>query len=617
MNNWLSKTRNVINENLKNKWFVKTFIFSWNLIKNNIYIWSLVGLLIISQSLILLILHLTNTNLINNSLYISLLPQIVLILLNIVLINRLFSESKYNSLDWTLISLPIGKARIFVARFILIFAIGFLALFAQFILNFIICLSTQINTKWILFFFVSNIFINPFINLFYISLFIFIAIFFKRIGFAIASILIVFLWIIPIFTRSLSINQNKLEFNPQNSNSFAQLTVTKNNAIETYIVDKINPIYVNSNKDEIQVINSSPIYSYFIPGEIFVSFDALLMKNIFNINDYENHQIDKNHSLLKNLYQNYNFSNYNNQYTNFLILRPEDINPLFLDNTEYEDLLMSNINNIITTNDNNYIDISDQLLVQQLLENLQSNTSMNWNQLDKKEINTLSCLLGINPAYNQLFYYQRDYSWLSQKTPNLLSKIENQINSSLANLLQYLWTSENTQNNINNTYGNANPVFDDINNIYPSVKDLDETKAPSSSDIDFIKNSLIRFQNQSIGYLTINGTYQNISSLTNIDPSIVDKASWDNYVDQNTCSIYNARTFLNKLSNSLPNLFAMSFSPNNANLNQYSYYFSIEDNTYLSHSDIYITALVFIFIGSYVIAMNKFKNNNYKNMENH
>lgn len=617
MNNWLSKTRNVVNENLKNKWFVKTFIFSWNLIKNNIYIWSLAGLLIISQSLILLILHLTNTNLINNSLYISLLPQIVLILLNIVLINRLFSESKYNSLDWTLISLPIGKARIFVARFILIFAIGFLALFAQFILNFIICLSTEINTKWILFFFVSNIFINSFINLFYISLFIFIAIFFKRIGFAIASILIVFLWIIPIFTRSLSINQNKLEFNPQNSNSFAQLTVTKNNAIETYIVDKINPIYVNSNKDEIQVINSSPIYSYFIPGEIFVSFDALLMKNIFNINDYENHQIDKNHSLLKNLYQNYNFSNYNNQYTNFLILRPEDINPLFLDNTEYEDLLMSNINNIITTNDNNYIDISDQLLVQQLLENLQSNTSMNWNQLDKKEINTLSCLLGINPVYNQLFYYQRDYSWLSQKTPNLLSKIEMQINSSLANLLQYLWTSENTQNNINNTYGNANPVFDDINNIYPSVKDIDETKAPSSSDIDFIKNSLIRFQNQSIGYLTINGTYQNISSLTNIDPSIVDKASWDNYVDQNTFSIYNARTFLNKLSNSLSNLFAMSFSPNNANLNQYSYYFSIEDNTYLSHSDIYITALVFIFIGSYVIAMNKFKNNNYKNMENH
>ena len=617
MNNWLSKTRNVVNENLKNKWFVKTFIFSWNLIKNNIYIWSLAGLLIISQSLILLILHLTNTNLINNSLYISLLPQIVLILLNIVLINRLFSESKYNSLDWTLISLPIGKARIFVARFILIFAIGFLALFAQFILNFIICLSTQINTKWILFFFVSNIFINPFINLFYISLFIFIAIFFKRIGFAIASILIVFLWIIPIFTRSLSINQNKLEFNPQNSNSFAQLTVTKNNAIETYIVDKINPIYVNSNKDEIQAINSSPIYSYFIPGEIFVSFDALLMKNIFDINDFENHQIDKNHSLLKNLYQNYNFSNYNNQYTNFLILRPEDINPLFLDNTEYEDLLMSNINNIIATNDNNYIDISNQLLVQQLLENLQSNTSMNWNQLDKKEINTLSCLLGINPVYNQLFYYQRDYSWLSQKTPNLLSKIEMQINPSLANLLQYLWTSENTQNNINNTYGNANPVFDDINNIYPSVKDIDETKAPSSSDIDFIKNSLIRFQNQSIGYLTINGTYQNISSLTNIDPSIVDKASWDNYVDQNTFSFYNARTFLNKLSNSLPNLFAMSFIPNNANLNQYSYYFSIEDNTYLSHSDIYITALVFIFIGSYVIAMNKFKNNNYKNMEKH
>ncbi len=257
------------------------------------------------------------------------------------------------------------------------------------------------------------------------------------------------------------------------------------------------------------------------------------------------------------------------------------------------------------------------ILIQQLLDNLQNNTSMNWNQLDKKEINTLKCLLGINPIYNQLFYYQRDYSWLSLKTPDLLTRIEILYNSSLANLLQYLWTSENTQNNINNIYGNAIPVFDNVNNIYPTIKDIDENKAPSSSDLDFIKNDLIRFQNQSIGYLTINGTYQNVTSLTNIDPSIIDKTSWDTYVDQNTFSIYSAKRFLNKLSNSLPNLFSISFSPNNTNLNQYSYYFSIKDNTYLSHSDIYITALVFIFIGSYLIAMNKFKNNNYKNIENH
>ncbi len=617
MNNWLAKGQNIINNNLKNKWFVKIIIFSWNLIKNNIYIWLLVSLLIVSQSLIVLTLHLTSTNLINNSLYISLLPQIILILLNIVLINRLFSESKYNSLDWTLISLPISKTKIFVARFIVIFTIGFLSLFAQFILNLVITLSTQINIKWILFFFVSNIFINPFINLFYISLFIFIAIFFKRIGFSIISLLIIFLWMIPIFTRPLFANQNKLEFNPQNSNSFVQLSVAKNNTIETYIVDKINPIYVNNNKNEIKIINSSPIYSYFIPGEIFVSFDALLMKNIFDINDYNNHQIDKNYSLLKNFYENYNFSNFNNQYTNFLVLRPEDINPLFLDNVDYENLLISNINNIYKANDGNYIDINNQLLIQQLLDNLQNNTSMNWNQLDKKEINTLKCLLGINPIYNQLFYYQRDYSWLSLKTPDLLTRIEILFNSSLANLLQYLWTSENTQNNINNIYGNAIPVFDNVNNIYPTIKDIDENKAPSSSDLDFIKNDLIRFQNQSIGYLTINGTYQNVTSLTNIDPSIIDKTSWDTYVDQNTLSIYSAKRFLNKLSNSLPNLFSISFSPNNTNLNQYSYYFSIKDNTYLSHSDIYITALVFIFIGSYLIAMNKFKNNNYKNIENH
>ena len=31
MNNWLAKGQNIINNNLKNKWFIKIIIFSWNL----------------------------------------------------------------------------------------------------------------------------------------------------------------------------------------------------------------------------------------------------------------------------------------------------------------------------------------------------------------------------------------------------------------------------------------------------------------------------------------------------------------------------------------------------------------------------------------------------------
>ncbi|MBD5423090.1 MAG: hypothetical protein HDR43_01175 [Mycoplasma sp.] len=451
--------------------------------------------------------------------------------------------------------------------------------------------------------------------MFYIALIGWIALHFKRVLFSIISLIVLLLFSIPLLTRSLSFNHVSLQYNNKNSDSFAQLSLMKNNSIESYVVDKKNYIFINDNSNQIKDINSSPIYSYFIPGEIFTTFDSSLMKNLFHISDYQDYQIDKKYSLLKNDYLNYNFSNYYNEYTNALILRPEDVNPLFLSNIDYENLLLDNISTIVESNDTNYIQLKDELLVQQLLSDLANDKNINWIKLNEKEIMTLRSLLGINTTYNQLFYYQDNYQWFSQKTPNLLERIEIKYNKSLSELLNYLWNSENTQNNINNTFGNIDPIFENVNDLYPSVKVLDNNKMPTKFDIDFIKNDLIRFQNNSIAYLTTNGTYENTNSLTDIDPSIVDKQSWDAYIDNNVFNVDGAQRIVKSLSNKLPNLAQMTFSFNNLNLNQFSYYFTLSDNTYLDHSEIYVTALIFIILFVAWASLNKFKKLNYKNIE--
>ena len=346
---------------------------------------------------------------------------------------------------------------------------------------------------------------------------------------------------------------------------------------------------------------------------MITSFNSLLLKNLISFND--NQLIRRKYSILKNNYKSFNFSNYDNEFENAIVLRPYDKNPLSLNNEEYENLLLSNISKIIEEGNANIIDLNDSMLVQNLLNSLQDYKKINWIYLSQKEIRTLEKILGIDTNFNQLFYYLSNYSWLNKKTPNLLIKIQNKYSKELSNLFNFLWTSEITQNNINNTFENLNPVFPNVDDLYPSIMTYSDSSKPLKSDIDFIKNDLIRFNNSTISYLRIDGTYQTIDNLSNIDISIVDEKSWRKFVEENTMSLSDAKILIDNLSEELSNMSIVNFSKNKIDIYKYSYFFTINDQSYLSYSEIYVTTLVFVFIGTFWISIWLFKKSNYKNIE--
>ena len=187
--------------------------------------------------------------------------------------------------------------------------------------------------------------------------------------------MILFLFLgFPTFLRNIEINNNEVHFNVNNRNNFSKLVLTTNKkTVETFIVDEINLSYINDNKGIIDKINSTPVYNYFVPGEIILTFDSMLAKNFFSIN--ENKIIDKDFSLLKNRYNNYNFSNFSNdEYLNALVLRPTDLNPLTLDNVEYENILMECIDKLVANaQEENFINLNDKKYVQNFYETLLKN----------------------------------------------------------------------------------------------------------------------------------------------------------------------------------------------------------------------------------------------------
>lgn len=601
------------NSLINDKLFFKSIIFSWVLIKKNIFFWFFLAFFIVSQSIVILIINFLFPNIIEGTLFISLIPLLFLLLCDFILVIRLFSESKNNNIDFFFLSLPIKKTQIFLARFVLIFFISFISSILMFLLNTITIIATRNELNWILFFFISNLFITSFINILFISILVLFAILFKKLWFLILSMILFLFLGFPTFLRNIEINNNEVHFNVNNRNNFSKLVLTTNKkTVETFIVDEINLSYINDNKGIIDKINSTPVYNYFVPGEIILTFDSMLAKNFFSIN--ENKIIDKDFSLLKNRYNNYNFSNFSNdEYLNALVLRPTDLNPLTLDNVEYENILMECIDKLVANaQEENFINLTDKKYVQNFYETLLKNP--NWKgRINTKEINTLKAMLGINTNYYHLFYFLRDFNWLEHKTPNLLKRIKNKYGEELAKLFTFLWNNEVTKSNLYNTFLEAQPIFPNINDIYPTVKTLNLTKKPTNFDINFIKNDLIRYENGTFSYLDLNGNYIATSLLNEIDPSIVNQESWISFVDKNVMSVNQAKLLINNLSSKLKNLSNVKFSDNEIDIYKYSYFFVVNEETYLTNSQIYVTALIFITIGMLWVSIVMFNKNNYKN----
>lgn len=614
MSEWIANLNSKIKKiTIENENFYKAFYINWLLIKHNIFFWISTFLFIVSQPLLIIIFFVLFKNNIENYLFfISIIPLTFMIILNFSLINRIFSESKVNSIDLILISKPITKRFIFFSRYFFILIIIWTILFIDFLLSSLFVLSLNIKSEWVLFLLINNIFINVFLECLILPIFILMSTILKRIWFVICSMLVLSLTtILPIFTRIINNNPiSYIEYNPNKYNSFSKVSILnkdKNSRIDDYLANEINSLLPTNNKHILNDLNSREIYNNFIPGEWFLSLNSSLANSLFfkenNFNETTNFSLTKNH------YFNTKFENFVSNYENVLTIRPKDINFLHLSTEDYEKLLLEDINKI--NSDVNLLNLNDKLLIKSFLDKLQKNYKWDIQSMTTIELNSLKSFLGIDEEFNQLFYYLDNYHWLKQKTPNLFSKIKFNFNDELIELLNYFWTNNQVKTNLFNF-----KVFGNLNDLYPTIKFTDFNKPPTTNDINFIKDNLIKFNQDKIFYLDNNFIYNSttIDVISQINSEIKDNNSWNEYVLSNTITLEKTKKLLEDLNKIFTNLYSMNLSFNSFNLYRYSYFLKSKTTPYLDNNWIYIILLIMLFIGMNYTSLYTFKNNNYKNM---
>lgn len=422
--------------------------------------------------------------------------------------------------------------------------------------------------------------------------------------FAIISSFTILLSIFPLITRNFD-NSYQINYSDRNYNSFSKLiSIDKNGNYSTYLVDKVNVNGLNK-CDAYNAVNNDKFWNYLIPGEWFCSLNSSLASNTLNFNNYLNEKY--NYSLIKSFYSNKNYI-YDNYYV--INIRPNDINPFSLSNDEYENILISNIESI--SNDENNLNLKNNILVQTFLDKLKNTLLWNEMNLSFKEYNTISSLFGFNEKYSQLFYYWNYKNILANKTPNLLTKINNKYGKSLSDLLTYIYSTVDAYTNIYNF-----KVFGDVNQYYSNPFIINENYITNENDVNFIINNLIRFNQNSIFYLDINNNYQStsISNLQNLSSNIMDYNSWKSFVLENTITYSKAIHLISNLKNILPNMYSLNLSPNYFDPYQYSYYFDQSINPYLNYNNLLLSLVILFTISINLFSIYKYNKITYKNME--
>ncbi|MDK2819891.1 MAG: hypothetical protein KFW07_03575 [Mycoplasmataceae bacterium] len=607
--NLLSKNTTNKSEKIFDKNLFSIINFYFTLFKKNIFFWLLSSLFLISQPLTMIILFSLNFDIINYSFIFNIAPLVVGLIWLLFLINKLFLENKLNGIDVIMLSKPISKYETFWSRMIIIFSFLFLIMFSQFVFTSILVLSFSYEAKWITYLLINNLVITPFVSLGTSSILILAAIALKPLWFGIVSFLIIFfIGVAPIASR---LTQNSdfdstLVYDNNNYNSFSKLSIINAQENKTFLVNQINPeSQLNIDKNIVGTLNNVPFYDYLIPGELMISMSSSLMNDL----DFSKNQINGNYSLLKNKFIDTQLANLNLENSVFVSIRPNDISPFELNSIQYEELLLNNIKKIVNSS-NKFVNLKDEKVVNFLQDKLEN--SLNWStaSLSNDEFMTVRALLGIDLEFSQLFYYFNNKTLLEQKTPNLLKQIELEINPSLSKLLSFLWNNNSTQMNIFDLKS-----FDDVSKIFPDARIKSTTEAPNVNDVNFIKNDLIRFSGSTIHYLDINKQYvqTTLVDMQKIDASIIDKLTWNNFVDNSSVTLENIVQLSMLLNSNLNNIYQVSFRANSEALFKYSHFMQVTPTTYLDNIHFPIMTIIFMVIGTNVLALYMFKNKNYKN----
>lgn len=618
------------NNYLNKSSFSKLLLFNWIQTRNSGLFWILLLLNSISLPLTSCMLYFLTNNFFHYTIFIILVPLISSFIQIMFLVYWLYLENKNNSINYKLFCSKYSRFHIALARtiFIVITLAPIIIINDLFCIFFIFTINIQ--------FFGAMIIANTFINVFiYIIIICLLVLFSDRMGRIAYIFLGLFLVILTLggslISRPFLINEtnNYITYREPTSDYNTSIQSTKlvtNNKDNILLIKNLTSSKL-SQEDIIYDANKKIVfYNNFIPSEWTLTLYSSLF-SLFDIN------VDYSHSSYNLLAANVN-NNVNGNLNNlidFYAIRPIDIDFTNLNNEQYLNIVLNDIDKII----NKYELLSNSNLVSSfnesfILKNDNNQYSIsNWNKLNNNAINFLKDVTGINIEFNQLFYLIKYPQLLINKLNSLFDIITSKYNESISVLFKNAFSSPNTLINLFQVdkFDAINRVLktsNDVDDYYPMIEtNSDDILNPiqiNINDQNFLRHQFLIFDNDNdplflgndLNYISPSKTqldsFKNLIGLDNTSSSddssnsiektqsAFDQDVWNNKVDFISLSYNTANNFLTNCKIIFPNLFDYALMGNSIDLSSFNGILNPVNGNQNGYGEIFIIFYIGLFI---------------------
>lgn len=586
---------------LKKMSFKKILWFNFEIIKTSILLNLFLVISSIVQPIIFLILNILKMDISNYLLIINLVPLIFYFFFVGIIVFKLYSETKRNSLESICRIKPIRVSILYLSRFIIVSCYLLVPILFSCILNTIILIIFNVS-QYLGYIWISNLFITFIIGVLFASIAILIATFSKPNYYFLAIIPTIFgFTTTSLITRPFQ-NNNKVNVDYDVSNPYIFTKLYNNDKTYYAVSGSWNEDY-NPNINPAKLVNDSNWYNYLIGSEWTNALYQSLYLNL-NLGSTETTN-EEPYSYNQYRLIDVNFESIKNSKTVFAY-RPTDINLLELTNNEGSKILFDDLVNLVT-----YSKIlNTPNLLNDFYQTIQTNK--NWSSIQNNEyLELLKRFYGLDFKYPNLFYLFKYNEIYNIQFSNLSLMLEKKFSSEMIELLKFIYSSPIANLNLLNGSQNILNTNLPLESFYPNVYIYSDYAPISNIDKYILSDILIKFvNNQPVVLIETNSninpySYQKITieDLQKIDSSIIDEKSYKEYIDLISLRLDNSRKFVLTLKQILPqlNIYNIQFNKNQLSLSKFNFIYTIENTSYLKFSSVIIFLyLLFFFIMTYL-----------------
>lgn len=597
--------------------------FYFNQLKASKLFWGVLTTLLPLPIVAVVGLYFVNNNYYSVVYYYCLILFVIMLIKLILLCYLVSANNIKNSVDFDFLTESVSRKKIFWSKLKVISSIELFTICFNAIIGSSITAILVNNLPESTTIFLINFFGEILLAIFFIFLFLFITYKFSRIASTMinTSIMVVIPVLSLVSHIALLSTNNSMQYDGSQKYQYQNIVILDSNKkIEKdYIAIKTNYKVQDYTANEISDFNNSITQtnfgSNFNIGDWFFSPFYVIGKNTLDFsNDY-------------NAVNNLNQNGYSGSLVRFSLQQQKvlqqaydtnliasnnlgDVNIFELSSDQLINAIYSALDYIETLNST--LSVKDQNAIQSLLVNLQQEPIWTKDLFSSAEVATLLALYGLSSKQCNIFHYifeEKDY--VKQFIPNIFNLIAQKYCQALSDLLQYIYFNNNAIWNFQNFQGFITSA--DISTKYGSIKVKDLLSAPLASDLDFVKNTYIKYVDGSFKVLCNDYSYQDIDlSKIFVNQNITNQADWDNYVNNNVITLADLNNLSDTIQQTSQNIYIFNTSPNVVDINSYEFFGTPVNVPWLSWSDILFGLYFPILIVSCYVFWKKSITTNYK-----